>query len=315
MRLYWRILACAVFMIVMATIPGSGAKPADAAPVDLQPDLPLRAAFYYPWFPGGWRQHGIEPYTRYTPTLGYYDSSDETVIRRHIDAMKYGNIAAGIASWWGQGTTTDGRIPALLAATVGDTFRWSVYYEPEGQGDPDSATLAADLMYLRDRYGADPGFLRIDGRFVVFVYADPLDGCGMVDRWKQANMINAYIVLKVFHGYRTCVNQPDGWHQYGPGAAASAQDHYSYSISPGFWHVGQDQQLDRDPARWKTNIRAMINSGATFQLITTFNEWGEGTAVEPALEWASLSGYGSYLDALHNNGRDYVFLPIVRQIP
>ena len=46
----------------------------------------------------------------------------------------------------------------------------------------------------------------------------------------------------------------------------------------------------------------MVASGAPFQLVTTFNEWGEGTSVESATEWNSLSGYGAYLDALHNNG-------------
>jgi hypothetical protein len=46
----------------------------------------------------------------------------------------------------------------------------------------------------------------------------------------------------------------------------------------------------------------MAASGAKWQLVTTFNEWGEGTSVEPAKEWASASGYGQYLDALHNNG-------------
>jgi hypothetical protein len=46
----------------------------------------------------------------------------------------------------------------------------------------------------------------------------------------------------------------------------------------------------------------MIASGAPWQLIATFNEWGEGTAVESAQEWATSSGYGAYLDALHNNG-------------
>jgi hypothetical protein len=43
----------------------------------------------------------------------------------------------------------------------------------------------------------------------------------------------------------------------------------------------------------------MIASGAPFQLVTTFNEWGEGTAVESAREWSSASGYGTYLDILH----------------
>jgi hypothetical protein len=43
----------------------------------------------------------------------------------------------------------------------------------------------------------------------------------------------------------------------------------------------------------------MKASQARFQLITSFNEWGEGTSVESAEEWATASGYGTYLDILH----------------
>jgi len=181
-------------------------------------------------------------------------------------------------------------------------FRWSVYYEPEGQGDPGLSQIAADLTYLRDTYGADPSYLRIDGRFVVFVYADASDRCGMADRWEQANAVNAYVVLKVFSGYQACASQPDGWHQYGPAVAADAQGTFSYTISPGFWKVGESPRLSRYLGRWNGNIRDMIASGADFQLITTFNEWGEGTSVESAYEWGSATGYGAYLEALHNNG-------------
>jgi hypothetical protein len=46
----------------------------------------------------------------------------------------------------------------------------------------------------------------------------------------------------------------------------------------------------------------MIGSNAPWQLITTFSEWGEGTSVEDATEWDSASGFGVYLDALHDSG-------------
>jgi hypothetical protein len=46
----------------------------------------------------------------------------------------------------------------------------------------------------------------------------------------------------------------------------------------------------------------MVDSGEDWQLITTFNEWGEGTATESAREWQSQSGFGEYLDALHYDG-------------
>ncbi len=77
----------------------------------------------------------------------------------------------------------------------------------------------------------------------------------------------------------------------------------SFTISPGFWLKGNPVRLARDITRWKQSVQAMVASAANWQLVTTFSEWGEGTSVEPALEWASLSGYGTYLDALHTNGQ------------
>jgi hypothetical protein len=273
---------------------------------------PIRAAFYYPWFPETWG-HG----TNYHPTLGAYHSADPAVIASHIAAMRHGRISAGIASWWGQGTTTDSRIPALLAGANGSDFQWAVYYEQEGTTDPSVAQIQSDLIYLRDHYATHPRYLRIDGRFVVFVYGG--ESCAGVDRWHQANTVGAYIVLKVFSGYRTCAHQPASWHQYAPAGDADHQAGYSYSISPGFWQAGQPVRLARDLARWRQNIQDMVASGEPFQLITTFNEWGEGTATEAAQEWASSSGYGAYLDALHDacatsfsdvDGGNPFFLPI-----
>ena len=271
--------------------------------------FPIRAAFYYPWFPGGWTQLGIYPYTNYKPSLGYYDLADPSIIQRQINAMLYGNIEAGIASWWGQGSATDKEIPVLLSEAVSTTFKWSIYYEPEGVGNPDVSTLTSDLIYLRDKYGSNPSYLRIDNRFVVFVYADPNDGCAMVDRWHQANTVNAYIVLKIFPGYRSCANQPDGWHQYNPDRSSASVGQYSFTISPGFWKVGETARLGRSLTTWQQGITNMVASGANFQLITSFNEWGEGTAIESAAEWATSSGYGAYLDALHNIGQASITVP------
>jgi hypothetical protein len=45
----------------------------------------------------------------------------------------------------------------------------------------------------------------------------------------------------------------------------------------------------------------MAASNARFQLVTTFNEWGEGTSVESATQWSSASGRGTYLDVLHKH--------------
>ena len=224
--------------------------------------------------------------------MGFYDSSSPDVIASHVDAMQRAGLQAGIASWWGQGTATDSRIPLLLSNA--GTFRWALYYEAEGFGDPTTETIAADLAYIDGRYARQPGYLRVAGKPVLFVYGDATDGCAMADRWKAANTLGFYVVLKVFSGYRTCVSQPSSWHQYAPAVAEDRQRGYSFSISPGFWKRNESTpRLTRDLTRWGADVAAMKASGEPWQLVTTFSEWGEGTAVESSTEFGS-----DYLDVL-----------------
>jgi hypothetical protein len=263
---------------------------------------PVRATFYYPWFPEAWKQSGMNPYTHYHPSAGLYDESSPAVVAAQIAAMQYGKITVGIASWWGQGSRTDARIPLLLSTAAGTGFKWSIYYEAEGSSDPSVAQISSDLAYINSHYGSNPSFYRINGRPVIFVYAQPTDACGMATRWAQANASHAdYVILKVFPGFAGCASQPDQWHQYSPAVAEDHQAGRSFSISPGFWLATSSVRLARNTARWQQEVHDMVASGEPWQLVTTFNEWGEGTAVESATEWASSSGYGTYLDALHNS--------------
>src|SRR6185295_6249563 len=202
-------------------------QPAQAA----QPTYPIRAAFYYPWFPETWGSG-----TNYHPQLGQYDSSDPAVIGQHITWMKSASIQAGIASWWGQGTKTDSRFPALETAAVGTGFKWTAYYEPEGSGNPSQDQVAADLTYLKQHYVKNhPQWLRVNAKPVIFVYGDASDDCNTVAKWIAANRGRFYLNLKVFSGYRNCAQQPASWHQYSPAARTDGQLPYSYSISPGFY--------------------------------------------------------------------------------
>ncbi len=267
-----------------------------------QPAFPIRGAFYYGWFPELWTQGGLTPYTHYVPSLGLYESGDPLVLRRHVEGMRYGGLDAGIWSWWGIGDPTDARFATALAVARPTPFRWAVYYEREGYGNPDPEEIRRDLLYVLDRYGSKPSYLRIDGRPVVFVYSADDQDCSVVDRWSRGNPGGVFVVLKVFGGYRDCVSQPDGWHQYGASFATGIdrQEGYATTIMPGFWLADRTTSpFPRDLEQWRTVIREIAASGDPFQLVVSFNEWGEGTAVESALQWATPSGHGAYLDALH----------------
>ena len=263
-------------------------------------DAKVRAAFYYPWFPQAWSQDGVFPFTSFHPSLGFYSSSDPNVIRKHIAAMQYGHIDAGIASWWGSGHYTDASFAALLGAAARTGFKWAVYYEGESIGNPTPGQIRSDLRYLQAKYAGDPSYLRVDGRWVVFVYSTTDDRCDMAERWKEGALPDAFIVLKAFPGARECSVQPDAWHYYNPLVYTAGLSPDSFAVSPGYAKPGDGKAVARSVETWKESVRAMAASTARFQLILTFNEWGEGTAIESADEWASPSGYGSYLDVLHD---------------
>ncbi len=277
-----------------------------ATPTPKPPSFQIRAAFYYPWFPEAWKQQGFNPFTNYNPSLGFYDSGATAVIQDHLQALTYGGFQAAILSWWGQGSPTDLRVPTILAAISASSnpnFRIALYYENESVSDPTVSTIQSDLTYIRDHYSQNASYLHVDGRFVVFVYSGGNDGCGMADRWVQANQElgnPAYVVLRVFPGYKACSSQSDSWHQYAPAGAVKEEKGYSITISPGFYKKGDPSpRLARDVNAWAASVQAMLASGEPWQLVTTFNEWGEGTAVESAQQWSTPSGFGAYLDILH----------------
>lgn len=263
----------------------------------------IRIAAYYPWFPEGWVHAQMDPFTHYRPSLGFYDAGRPGVIDKHIRAMQWGHITAATYSWWGQGSQTDGRFAAHLSAGGKLGFQWAIYHELEGYGDPSIESIRADLEYIRDKYASSPGYLKLGGRPVVFVYGDKDDGrnCGAATRWATANQtVGAYLVMRSFQGYRACEASVDGWHPYAANKNEFDLFPFAYSISPGFYFAKDSRPARRRSVRsWTRMVRRMVDSPAQFHFVISYNEWGEGTAIESAVEWASRSGYGRYLDVLH----------------
>ena len=269
------------------------ARTPTGAAIPLHP--PIRAAFYYPWYPETWYADQAHP-----PSAGLYNSSDPATLRRQVREARYAHLDAFIASWWGVGQLTDRRLPLLLDAAKAQGFHVAPYYEPEGTTNPTVATIKHDLAHL-ESLAASSGdtWLRVNGKPVIFVYNTNDTTCAITRKWHDAAP-NWYINLKVFDGYRSCPIQPDSWHQYVPSQPIDEQLPYAAGISPGFQLHGDSPRLSRNLVRFKQSIAAMVASKATWQLVISFNEWGEGTTVEPSPDWSSSSGKGTYLDALHD---------------
>jgi hypothetical protein len=287
-----------------ASAPRTTAAPKPkAAPAPPPPTSGITAAFYYGWYPSSFSNPG----TRYHPTSGAYNSNDPATVKRQIDQMRYAGMQAGIFSWWGPASapgnpygyqTVDTAFGTALQAAHGTPFQWAVYYESGAPAlsDRSVAGLRNNMQYIKDRYANDPNYLHVAGRPVIFVWPNAGDGCGMAQNWHDAN-IGFYIVQKRFNGYQSCAGLADSWHEYSPNVYSSVLTPYSYSVSPGFnRYDGQGPSLARDPAQFEKAVAAMAGANVQWKLVTTFNEWGEGTAVEPAGEWGN-----TYLDILHNH--------------
>jgi putative cell wall-binding protein len=257
-----------------------------------------RLTFYYPWYPTGF----VNPGSNYHPSDGQYSTADPAELSKQVAEMRYAGLNGAIFSWWGQSDVFSQRLPVAVAAAHGTPFQWSAYYEPEGQGNPSVAQIQSDLNYLYSQYAGDPNWLHIDGKPVIFVWPDGTDNCAMLDRWAAANANHAwYVVQKVFYTqkYTSCASQPDAWHEYAP-ANRTAETPWSFAVSPGFWKKGEaSPRLGRDVNAFDQAVKQMKASNAQFQLVTTWNEWIEGTSIESAQEWASASDYGAYVDVLH----------------
>jgi hypothetical protein len=254
---------------------------------------PLRVAFHRVFYPEAWTR-SVD-----MASLGAYSSTDATVVDKQVDALEYGKVQAAVVFWDGPGSETDARFAKVLEASLARSMRWAAYYEPENGMNPTAASTNGVVKGLADKYGAEPNYLRIDGKPVLFVRFDGTDDCSTAARWVEANDAGAYLVLKLFAGFEACARQPEGWHQYAPSVHADRHGNFSAFVSPGF-QMGTQTRM-RDLTQFQTDVAAMSTSGAAFQCVESFNDFVDDTAVESSPKWESASGFGQYLDALHEN--------------
>lgn len=272
----------------------SGADPA------FQPSPPYHATFFYPWYPQ-WTDRRHQPpanwFSNYLPdpnpcafdpATELYSSIDGRIFYWQLRKMAEARIEVAIASWWGRTHKTDRAMRFILADAMNrpdnpyPNLRWAIYYEKESIGDPPPDEITDDLEYIRDTFAEQPAYLRIDNRPVIFVYAAANDQSGMAARWAEARRRAGFcVVLKVYSGYRNDPNQPDSWHQYAPANRVDKQSPYSWMVSPGFWLDGENVRLGRDLDAFKKAVSEMVAADVPWKLIQTWNEWGEGTSVEP----------------------------------
>jgi hypothetical protein len=322
------IVAPAVSTTPTATTLTTAAAAPSRSAVSFQPSAPYYATFFYPWYknaacdgaysywqdegnrpPRRWFSHYLpDPHpSRFDPKAELYSSLDYGTFKWEVAKMAEARQEVAIASWFGRGTKQDAALKTYLDDFMKrpdnpyPNLRFALYYEQEGFGDPTASQLAADLEYINATFASSPYFLRVGGKPVVFVYGNGADGASTSRRWRDAVAQTGdafYYVLKVYSGYASDPNQPSSWHQYAPSSRYGNFARRSTFVSPGFWKdaAGQKVRLRRDLRAFGSAVRRMVAAGADWNLVETWNEWGEGTAVEPGRQTRIGAGGREVLD-------------------
>jgi hypothetical protein len=248
------------------------------------------------------------------PVLGAYDSHDPDLVAAHVNQACQIGITGFIVSWWGQGTFEDRAVSLLLDSALQCGLQITIYFETVPGSIRDNAL--ADVLYLLQNYGSHPAWLRVGDQPVIFVYSRAISQIGL-DGWQwvidQTNQQYSGGALFIGDRISSAAAQVfDGIHTYNPTGQtahktsgeirqwaqstfpnwiATAGDRIScVTIIPGY----DDSKLGRPEPRpitdrwdgetyrvlWEEAIAADPN----WIVITSWNEWHEGSEIEPSIE-------------------------------
>jgi hypothetical protein len=217
-------------------------------------------------------------------------------VQSHLAALAWARADAAIVRWDGAGTASDRTLAAVLAGIASTRAHVRAAALIHGARGNARAQLRA-LARLRM---ASRGYLRIQSRPVVFVaLADgSLRSCAQARRWRAAAR-GLWLAQAAFAGYASCRSAADAWFRDAP-VARTARASGSFLIRPGYWQNStRAPKVARSIAAWRRSIQRMVASREPLQVIDSLNDWAHGSAIEASPAWASASGFGLYLDALH----------------
>lgn len=268
---------------------------------------PLVLAFYYTWFDENtWSYDQLSD----LPAQNYV-SRDRGAMGRHIDQAKAAGIDAFLVAWYGPGgdNQTEPNLAALLEEAAARNFKIGILFETDSpfMGGTDAITGA--LRHALGVHANHPAYLRVDGRPVIFFWRPTIYGVdtwrairnqvdpGYGSTWISEGVNTAYLsVFDGHHLYSNTWNPPSDLgainQKFARWVAQARQDFGSYkywvaTVMPGYNDVrvrpGNGFAKDREGgAYYERSWQAAIGSQPNWIIITSFNEWPEGTYIEPS---------------------------------
>ena len=260
-------------------------------------------------FPGG-----DDISANFYPESGSYSSNDSEIITRHMKQIKDAGIGVLAISWWGKDSYTDNSVSTYLDIANQFQLKITFHIEPVYSSIEQFKEI---VNYINSEYGNHPAFFRHNGKPFYYIYDSgkvkypewnkllatdgelsirntPLDAI-FIGHWERERD-GGFITKSGFDGFYTYYAS-EGF-MYGctssnwPVMAEFArQNNLIFIPCPGPGYIdtrirpwNRKNTEDRDYGNYYE--RMFRNAAAVnpdYLAITSFNEWHEGTQIEPAV--------------------------------
>jgi hypothetical protein len=252
--------------------------------------------------------------SHYHPLIGPYDSADPDVLEYHTLLMRLAGIDGVVVDWYGRDDYLDyaaeHRNAAALARQVARTgLKLAVCYEDQtipklvaaGRLPPGQRVDHArgEIRWLRENWFREPFFLQLNGRPLLLSFGRD----GLTDaEWEQAlaGLPNPPLYLSEHHRRsaaagafdwplpRTGLAAQDGFYREArpwPVAMAVAFPRFHDIYEEARVHASWGTIADDDGKTLAATLEKALGSGLPLVQIATWNDWGEGTMIEPSVEF------------------------------
>jgi glycoprotein endo-alpha-1,2-mannosidase len=250
----------------------------------------------------------------YYPALGAYSSNDTNIIVKHMEWIREAGIGVLAISWWGPNSFTDKSVLTYLdfAETFG--LKITFHIEPVYKTIEEFKNL---IEYLVEKYNHHPALFKYHGKPMYYIYDSGkvkyyewnkflnVDGelsvrntnldAVFIGHWER-RLDGEFIIKSGFDGFYTYYAS-DGF-MYGcttsnwPILAKFAEENDLLFIpcpGPGYidtrirpWN-GRNTKDRKNGKYYEHMFMNAVKVNPDFIGITSFNEWHEGTQIEPAI--------------------------------
>ncbi|MEG2061530.1 MAG: alpha-mannosidase [Alistipes sp.] len=269
---------------------------------------------------------GVNVAANFYPEQKNYSSTDPKLIARHVTMMADARIGVVCVTWWGDNDFGTPGLKTLFDEAAKRDMKVCFHIEPYSNRNPEN--IRTNIAKLIAKYGSHPAFYRMNGKPCFFIYDSYItpasewarllkpDGditirgtkldAVMIGLWVKQHEEQYFLDsgLDGFYTYFAATgftpgSTPANWKNMEQWARNNGKI-FIPSVGPGYidtrvrpWNGNTIR--DRQQGKYYDNMfRAAIDCKAPYISITSFNEWHEGTQIEPAIPF-SCEAF-SYLD-------------------